>query len=113
MKTSQGKVLVTEDGGQPAIALLKKRDPFRPQGCRYGDEKCLVKGKQDCTDMGVVYEITCDTCTEPVSQNLPKQSNDPGGQPRKNYVGMTATSVHNRMLGLIAGQKAKSSICPL
>ena len=113
MDTSQGKTLVTEDGGQPAIALLKRRDPFRTQGCIYGDEKCLVKGKQDCTDMGAVYEITCDTCTEPVSQEHTKQSNDPGGQPRKNYIGMTATSVHNRMLGHLAGQKAKNSKCPL
>ena len=38
---------------------------------------------------------------------------DPGGQLRYNYIGMTSTSVHARMLGHLDGQKAKSSSNPL
>ena len=65
--------------------------------------------------MGAIYEITCSTCTEPVQGGGEAQesSRDPGGQPRYNYIGMTSTSVHCRMLGHLDGQKARSGSNPL
>ena len=42
-----------------------------------------------------------------------KTTRDPGGQHRSNYVGMTSTSLHCRMLGHKAGQKTKSGSNPL
>ena len=65
--------------------------------------------------MGAVYEITCTTCTEPVQggEEAQEVTRDPGGQPRYNYIGMTSTSVHCRMLGHLEGQKARSGSNPL
>ena len=62
--TSKGRTLITENGGQPALAYLKKKDPFRPAECRFSI--CMVNPVQDCSDMGAFYEITCTTCKEPV-----------------------------------------------
>ena len=75
----------------------------------------MVNPVQDCSDMGAIYEITCTTCKEPVKEGGegPECSRDPGGQPRYNYIGMTSTSVHCRMLGHLEGQKAKSGSNPL
>ena len=113
--SSKGKTLVVEDGGQPAIASLKKSDPFKKDGCQFGDKECMVDTKDDCTAMGCLYEITCNTCQDPVEEDQTgsKTTKDPGGQSRTNYVGMTSTSLHCRMLGHMAGQKARSGSNPL
>ena len=42
-----------------------------------------------------------------------KESREPGGQPRLNYIGMTMTSLHNRMVGHLKGQRYKNSSNPL
>ena len=41
------------------------------------------------------------------------ESREPGKQPRYNYIGMTMTSLHNRMEGHKRGQKYKQSGNPL
>ena len=42
-----------------------------------------------------------------------KVTKDPGGQDRKNYVGMTATSVHARMVSHLKDQKSKLQKSPM
>ena len=42
-----------------------------------------------------------------------RESSEPGGHGRKNYVGMMATSVHCRMQSHLAGQRDKSRSNPL
>ena len=86
-------------------ASLKEGDPFRKKGYKFLDPDCMVDVKEDCTAMGCIYEISCNTCQEPVEENPTgtKVSKDPGGQSRPNYVGMTSTSLHCRMLGHQAG----------
>ena len=104
-----------ENGGIPITAQVRKNDPFFEGGCKYGDESCMTHHNVDCSKSGVIYEITCNSCDQPVCETdtLESTSTDPGGQPRHNYVGMTMTSVHNRMCGHLAGQKYKHSNNPL
>ena len=74
----------------------------------------LWKQTQYCAVQGVLYEITCNTCTEPVEAgDNNKETRQPGGQARCNYIGMTRTSVHYRMMGHLQGQKARSRKNPL
>ena len=74
----------------------------------------MVEGDKDCAKMGIIYEITCNSCMEPVNPgDKTKESRGPGGQARKNYVGMTRTSAHWRMQGHLSGQRAKSNSNPL
>ena len=35
---------VIEDGGKPVHCGPKVKDPLRPHGCIFGDQRCLVKG---------------------------------------------------------------------
>ena len=37
------RIQVTEDGGQPPVASLRRSDPFKSEGCRFEDAKCLVE----------------------------------------------------------------------
>ena len=111
---SKRRVLITEDGGQPAVSYLRKTDPFFSQSCRFGDKSCIVEQKKDCSTMGIIYEITFNNCKDPIEGLEPtKESRSPGGQTRMNYVGMTSTSAHCRMTSHLAGQKSKSSHNPL
>ena len=109
------KTLVIEEGGKPLIGFLKKSDPYKHPGCRYGDSKCLVEESKDCAKMSVVYEITCNSCMEPINTapDIDERSRDPGNQGRYQYVGMTRNSVHARMLDHLKGQKSKLSSNPL
>ena len=107
------RIQVTEDGGQPAVSFLRRSDPFKVEGCRFGDTKCFVEPGKDCTAMGAIYKITCKSCREKVDPPISKEPRDPGGQKLDNYIGMTTTSVHWRMAGHLKGQKAKSSSNPL
>ena len=112
---NETKTLVVEDGGQPLIGFLKQTDPFRESMCRFGDQKCMVETSKDCSKMSVVYEITCNQCTKPVRDNMEidERSRDPGNQGRPQYIGMTRSSVHSRMLDHLRGQKSKSGSNPL
>ena len=49
------RILVTEDGGQPAVTALKKTDPFRDETCRFKDPSCIVEKGKDCALMGCIY----------------------------------------------------------
>ena len=77
-------------------------------------ETQVVLWKQRRIVQGVLYEITCNTCTAPVEAgDNNKETRQPGGQARCNYIGMTRTSVHYRMMGHLQGQKARSRKNPL
>ena len=105
---------ILEEGGKPVTSSLRKNDPFYNGKCRYGDITCIVKEGVDCGQSHCLYEITCDACLQPVDLNLPsKESREPGGQPRPNYISMTWTSLHNRMQGHKKGQRYKYTGNPL
>ena len=106
---------VVEEGGAPATASLRRSDPYRKPECRFQDKSCLVDPKQDCSLMGCIYEICCKSCKDPVHQDqaLGKITRDPGGQDRVNYVGMTATSVHARMVSHLNDQRSKLQKSPM
>ena len=97
------------------MASLREADPFFPGGCRVNDHNCPVEKGKDCAVMGVLYETTCNSCKEPVNpqDGELKETRKPGGQPRYNYLGMTRTSVHYRMVSHLQGQSSKSSKNPL
>ena len=93
---------------------LRVNDPFHPGSCRFGDPKCIVESNKDCGQMGNIYKITCMTCQEAVIQEHGNQiSRLPGGQLGPNYIGMTATSAHCRMVAHLEGQLAKKEANPL
>ena len=60
------KTLVVEDEGKPLVGFLKQTDLFRKSECRFGDENCMIESSKYCTKISVVYEITCNTCKDPV-----------------------------------------------
>ena len=93
---------VIEDGGKPVHCGLRVKDPLRPHGCVFGDQNCIVRGDQQCDRMGVVYRIMCTKCLEEKPENE-----------NHKYIGMTRTSVHNRMLGHLRDQSSKLAKCPL
>ena len=97
------------------MSSLRQADPFFPGGCRFKDDNCPVEEGKDCSQQGILYEITCNNCTEPVDSSSiqEKESRKPGCQARYNYLGMTRCSVHYRMISHLNGQKSKSSKNPL
>ena len=105
-----GRILVTEDGGLPVTAGLRKTDPFRRPSCRFNDPSCIVESTKDCAKTGILYEITCVTCNQGVTDNF---SRSPGACKTPNYVGMTRTSAHWRMQNHLQGQRSKSGGNPL
>ena len=101
-----GKTMVLEDGGVPAHLGLKSRDPFRVEKCRFKDDNCRVDPATDCSQQGRVYILTCNACPEAVEGATSKgRPTEPGGETRKNYVGMTGTSMHARSLAHSASVK--------
>ena len=105
------RILVTEDGGLPVSASIRKTDPFKRNSCRFNDPLCIVEQHKDCAKMGVIYEISCVSCNQTMSE-VPV-SRSPGSWNMYNYVGMTRISVHWRMIGHLQGQKSRSDSNPL
>ena len=92
---NQERTLITEDGGRPAISSIREKDPFFGGGCRFQDDTCPVESGRDCATQGVLYEITCNACRDPVDpgrSNI-KETRKPGGQGQYNYLGMTRCSI--------------------
>ena len=105
-----GNTLVLEDGGLPATLGLRVRDPFRHEGCTFGDPTCIVDRRQDCSRQDVVYIITCNECKERVCQgpdleNTAKPT-EAGGEVHHNYIGMTGSSMHARAKAHVASMHA-------
>ena len=87
--------LVLEDGGAPITLGLKKKDPFEKKECKFGDPQCWIKDGK-CHKMSCIYNITCNTCQEEVDPEIRQSHQEPGGTKTSHYIGMTATSLHNR-----------------
>ena len=98
-----GKILVVERAGAPITAGLIETNPFKTKGCTFKDENCIVEG-DDCSQNKVVYNITCDQCSEVVDNDTDNEGT---------YIGMTATSIHNRMLQHLQYQKRKDRKGPM
>ena len=103
---------MVEERGALATAALRKSDPFRTSQCRFRDPTCIVEKAKDCASMACIYEVTCATCQEPIDQDL-KETRDPGGQAKYNYIGMTMCSIHSRMKDHLKSQRSKSSHNPM
>ena len=97
----QYRTQVIEDGGMPVHCGLMVSDPMRPNGCIFQDPNCIVAGK--CDVSGVTYRIECNTCNQTIyiETEVPR------------YIGMTRTTLHNRMLGHLKDQKYKCNKSPL
>ena len=97
------------------VTSLRRSDQLYTGECRYGDQECLVKNGTDCGATGCLYEITCESCREPLDpdQATGKETKAPGVQSMLNYVGMSMTSMHCHMLGHRQGQKYQQLSNPL
>ena len=87
-----------EESGLPITIGLRKNNPFRTNGCQYGDPDCLAQGDQDCGQMGLVYAIRCNTCKSTLDPEVKEHPGKTGGIKSPNYIGMTSCSLHNRLL---------------
>ena len=64
--------------------------------------------EKDCSLMGAVYVIRCNSCKAELDPMIKEQPTIPGGIKSQHYIGMTATSIHNRLISHIQGHKSKS-----
>ena len=112
--TSRGdRRQVIEEGGEPVSMGLKKKNPFFKPGCSFGDQNCLVRPDKDCSNMNKVYIIRCLTCRQNLDPTIREKPSEPGGVRTAHYLGMTACSVHNRMLSHREGHRRKDKDNPL
>ena len=70
----------------------------------------MVDTKGDCSNMRSIYMIRCQKCSEDVPMDPKSDFRQPGAVQSHHYIGLTATSVHNRMLAHQQGYKAKSPV---
>ena len=103
-KSEEPRIQVIEDGGIPVHCGLMVSDPIRPSGCVFGNSDCMVEPTQRCDRSGDVYRIECETCRTDI------EISDTETQC---YIGMTRTSMHNRMLSHLVTQKSMCSKSPL
>ena len=95
--TAKGnKRLVVEEGGLPVSIGLKLANPFKTDGCQFGDNNCLIQDDHDCGTMGAVYCIKCLGCKAELDPEIKEDPNKIGGMKSGHYLGMTNVSVHNR-----------------
>ena len=95
---SGGRRIIQEESGLPITIGLKKKNPFLQEGCQYNNPECLASGDGDCGRMGIVYAIRCITCKRDIDPIIKESLQKPGGVKTHHYLGMTACSIHNRML---------------
>ena len=95
-------VQVIEDGGVPVYIGLLKPDLMKQVCCTFGDDRCMVDRSQNCDKSGVMYSIQCNTCEALVEDDRETSC----------YIGMTQTTLHNRMLGHLKDQRIrKVKVC--
>ena len=100
-------IKVMEEEGIPITACPRKNDPSFQGSGRFSYPHCITEDCKDCAAMYVIYEITCNSCQQSVS-NESKRSREPGKQVCKNYIGMTMTSSNCKMVSHLGGQRTKS-----
>ena len=87
--------MIIEKAGAPITSLLKEENPFKQEGCAFSNSECKMDPKSDCSDTGLVYQIKCDQCDTVVEM---KNVNSHEERTSASYLGMTATSAHNRLM---------------
>ena len=125
-----GETMVIEKGGKSLLSGLKKKDPFKSEGCRYENEKCIVDHKTDCSTTGACYAVTCDLCgdEDPPMNPIGSQSSQPmlppsrqarlvagrrRGKPIAQYTGQTGRSLHSRALEHLGDVRRRNKNSPL
>ena len=98
---ANGRTKPIEKGGLPTSLGLKMKDPFKQDGCDFGDETCPIIESQACSTVGSCYRAICE-CSE-TNDNLSPNETD-----IFNYVGTSGTSAHNRHKSHIDAVKRKS-----
>ena len=91
-----------DEEGIPKTADPRKNDQFFQESGRFGDPHYITEDGNDCTVMYVMYEITCNLCQQSVN-NDNKRSREPSKHESENYIGMTMTSSHCRMVSHLSG----------
>ena len=80
--------------------------------CTYNDPTCMVDPAVDCSGQGKVYIVVCGGCNEKVVEGPDNKMNpkptEAGGEDRRNYIGMTGTSLHARAKSHLAAVKSKN-----
>ena len=97
----------------PITIGLKKTNPFIKEGCQYNDPECIAASDGDCWRMGIVYVIRCKSCHQDIDPEIKESLQKPGGVKSHHYLGMTACSLHNRMIDHRKGHRRKDSGNPL
>ena len=64
-------------------------------GCPFGDKNCWVAGNK-CATMRSIYCVTCNSCKQVLDPEIKEIPAIPGGVKSAHYIGMSATSLHNR-----------------
>ena len=59
--------------------------------------------------MGAIYIIRCTTCKMELDPGVKENPTIPGGVLSSHYIGMTATSIHSRLLSHVQGHRTKSN----
>ena len=111
LKKTLNKQINSERDSKLLIGL-KVRDPMRSKGCIFGDPYCIVDPAVQCDRSGVVYKIICITCKSSIVTESTESRNSYDIETH-NYVGMSRTSLHNRMLAHLKGQKRNDTSNPL
>ena len=78
-----GRTVIMEESGKVITRSVPR--PGQPKGCHYV-KKCGVRSDTNCQTMGVIYEVKCKDCPNPVND---------GDVPNK-YIGTSAFSLHYR-----------------
>ena len=66
-----------------------------------------------CSNMSKIYVIRCLTCRQTLDPTVREKPDLPGGVRTAYYLGMTACSIHNRMLSHRKGHRRKDKDTPL
>ena len=74
---------------------------MRPSGYIFGDPDCMITSNHRCDQSGCTYRIECIACNNDIEIES------------KLYIGMTRTTLHNRMLSHLKTQQSKCNKSPL
>ena len=80
----------------------RKNDSLFQESDWLGDLNCTTIDGKDCTAMYVMYKIICNLYPQNVTNNR-KKSKEPSKHESENYIGMTMTSPHCRMVYPLGG----------
>ena len=107
------RVMVIEDGGLPITRGLKIGDPGRKaMDCVFGHNDCIVSPKHNCDQQGVIYRIQCKTCDTVIDEDMSLSKKEAMSK-KPSYIGLTRTSVHNRMNVHLLGRRYKKNSSPM